>query len=131
MARGGARQGTPGKGYSNRTDLTSRPDMGQNTAATGGMVAPAPQEPPPSLVGTPMRTPDDSPMLMDPSTRPGEPITAGLSTGPGSGPEALGLDTRPAETMQMKKWLPLLTPIVDDADTPDSVKMLYRYMRSA
>ena len=133
MARGGRRQGTPGRGYSNRTDLGMRPDMSQNTAASGGIVAPAPTPAPqePALVGPPGRSPDDSPMLLSPSQRPGEPVTAGLSTGPGSGPEALGIDPRAAETMLMKKWLPMLEPIVDEPDTPDSVKMLYRYMRGA
>ena len=39
--RGGARQGTPGKGYSNRTDLISNYDQSKDTAAAGGMEAPA------------------------------------------------------------------------------------------
>lgn len=129
MPRGGRRNGTPGKGYSNRTDLTSAPDMTQNTAATGGMTAPPPQQQMAPVI--PMRTPDDSPMLTDPTQRPDEPITAGLSTGPGPGPEVLGLDPRPMETVQMKKWMPILKPIIDEPDTPESVKMLYRYMRGA
>lgn len=127
MPRGGKRQGTPGKGYSNRTDLSMNPDMSQNTAASGGLVAPAPERQ--DMAGPPIRTPDDSPMLSDPTMRPDEPLTAGLSTGPGVGPEALNLDPRPAETMRMKKWLPVLEPIIDEPDTPESVKMLYRYMR--
>lgn len=76
-----------------------------------------------------MRTPDDSPMLSDPTMRPDEPITAGLSSGPGPGPEALNLDPRTAENLRMKKWLPMLTPIIDEPDTPDSVKMLFRSLR--
>lgn len=124
MPRGGARQGTPGKAYSNRTDLMENYDNASGSAAAGGMS--------PALVGPPTRTPDDSPMLMDPTGRPEEPITAGLPTGPGPGPEALGLDPRMAETRVIRdKWMPVLRHIVEDADTPDSVKMMYRYLRGA
>jgi len=131
MARGGARQGTPGKGYSNRTDLGMRPDMSQNTAATGGMPAPSGGGAGPSPIGQMGRSPDDSPMLSDPTQRPDEPLTAGMATGAGPGPEALGLDPRLEETRRMKKWLPMLEPIINEPDTPDSVKMLFRYMRGA
>lgn len=81
--RGGRRQGTPGKGYSNRTDLAMNraPQQGMETAATGGSGMP----PQPSFV-----TPDQVPRLDDPSARPDEPLTHGLSLGAGAGPEALG-----------------------------------------
>jgi hypothetical protein len=130
MPRGGPRQGTPGKGYSNRTDLTSAPDMSKNTAASGGMeppnlAAPGPQGPPP-------RSPDDSPMLSAPTARPGEPVTAGLATGPGGGPEMLNqFDTRNQEAQKLQRWLPLLKPIAEDPETPESVKILYRYIRGS
>jgi hypothetical protein len=76
-----------------------------------------------------MRTPDDSPMLTDPTQRPGEPVTAGLATGPGAGPEAMGgYDPRLAETQKMKKWIPFLQPVANDPETPESVKILYRYL---
>jgi hypothetical protein len=68
-------------------------------------------------------------MLSAPSMRPGEPVTAGLSAGPGAGPEVLNIDPREAETARLKKWLPMLQPVINEPDTPDSVKMLYRYMR--
>lgn len=125
MARGGKRQGTPGTAYANRTDLAQNmaPDT-TGSAARGGM--------PLDQVGPPTRTPDDSPMLLNPTSRPGEPITAGLATGPGPGPEALGMDTRPQETQALaRKWMPLLQPVIEDADTPDSVKMMFRYLRGA
>ena len=131
MPRGGKRQGTPGRGYSNRTDLGMTPDMGQNTAASGGMTA----APPPVSDGQtpqgPTRSPDDTPMLLDPTMRPDEPITAGMAMGAGPGPEALGMDPRAAETAKLKRWLPMLKPIIDDPETPDSVKLLYRYIRGA
>lgn len=120
MPRGGKRQGTPGKGYSNRTDLTGNYDQNMNTAAAGGMVAAPPTPAGPS--------PEDSPMLMDPTQRPDEPITAGLPIGAGPGPQT---DTRMQETQQLKKYLPLLAPYLDQPDTPDSVRILFRYIRGA
>lgn len=126
MPRGGKRQGTPGKGYSNRTDLAQAPDMAQNTAATGGQeTAPPPMDAP---QGPPMRTPEDSPMLTDPTQRPDEPITAGLPIGAGVGP---GPDPRLSETRNLKKYLPLLGMYIDNANTPDSVRSLFRYIKSS
>jgi hypothetical protein len=84
MPRGGKRQGTPGKGYSNRTDLTS--DYSAGNAAAGGMQAqPQQRQFIPPAVGA-----DDVPSLSDPTMRLGEPVTAGLSVGAGAGSEALG-----------------------------------------
>ena len=90
-ARGGRRQGTPGKAYSNRTDLALNraPQTGLSTAAAGGIAPPAaprPAAPPPAAFTTPDMVPD----LTDPTARPGEPVTHGLSFGPGGGPEAIG-----------------------------------------
>jgi len=130
MPRGGRRRGTPGKGYTNRTDLgmqyQAQEQAGTATPASGGVEAP-PQRPqmPPVFA-------DDVPNLMDPTSRPGEPITDGLNVGPGRGPDALqNRDPRNAETSQLKKWLPLMDPYVDDPETPDSVRAFIRYVRSS
>lgn len=126
MPRGGKRQGTPGKAYANRTDLQMAPDMSKNTAASGGMEAP----PPPPAPGPPMRAPEDTPGLTTPTQRPDEPITAGMDMGAGPGSESLtGFDPRVAETQLMKKkWGPYLQHLTNDPETPESVKVLYRYM---
>lgn len=83
MPRGGKRQGTPGAGYSNRTDLLMmrKPDTGVPTAGTGGQTAPA-QAPQQSFV-----SPEMIPRLDDPTGRPGDPLTHGLDVGPGPGSE--------------------------------------------
>lgn len=127
-ARGGKRQGTPGKAYSNRTDLASDMNMGAGSPAAGGLVAPSQEAGPP-----PMSVyPEDTPSLMDPTTRPQEPITAGLPMGAGPGMEAMtNFDPRVTETQALKKWLPILDPLGDDPETPDSVRTLIRYIRSA
>jgi hypothetical protein len=127
MPRGGRRQGTPGKGYSNRTDLSAAPNMAQNTAATGGMVASAPaqpqqqqalpMQPQPPLIGA-----DEVPNLSDPSQRPGEPVTAGLNIGAGPGPESLGaMPPSPTDPVrQAVQSLLLISP------NPDLVRILAR-----
>lgn len=118
MPRGGRRKGTPGKGYSNRTDMMVdyAPDE-TGGAAAGGMEA-----------GPPAVTPEDSPMLFDDTANPQEPVTAGLPIGAGPGPQR---DTRLQETANLKKYLPLIGLYLDQPDTPDSVRVLFRYIRGA
>lgn len=124
MPRGGKRQGTPGKAYANRTDMTSDYANAGASAAAGGMT-PAPSQP------TIVAAPEDTPNLLDPTNNPDQPVTDGLAYGPGRGPEALNNDPRVAETQALKKWLPLLDPVGDDPETPNSVRTLIRYIRGA
>ena len=130
MPRGGRRRGTPGKGYMNRTDLgvqyQAQDQAGLATPASGGVEAPRGEPPRPPVFA------DDIPNLTDPTARPGEPISDGLSVGPGRGPESLqNRDPREMETSRLKKWLPLLDPYVDDPETPDSVRAFIRYVRAS
>lgn len=101
-----------------------QPDMAAGSAAAGGVKAPSrPQLP---------VYPEDTPNLLDPTSRPQEPLTAGLPIGAGPGREAMtGFDPRVSETQALKRWLPLLDPLADDPETPDSVRTLVRYIRSA
>lgn len=127
-ARGGKRQGTPGKGYTNRTDMMTNYDMEAGSPAAGGMDANR------DTVSQPVLPvyPDQIPSLTTPTARPGEPITDGLRMGAGRGPEAMtGYDPRLDETRKLKKWLPLLEPIARQPDTPDSVRTLVRYIRGS
>jgi hypothetical protein len=133
MPRGGKRQGTPGKAYSNRTDLMAsmKPPApgGIDPTAAGGMTAAPPAAPTgPPQSQAPMPTPEDTPMLTGATQYPDEPLTAGLSSGPGSGPV---MPDRAAERVSLKRYLPLITPYLDAADTPDSVKMLYRLIKAS
>jgi hypothetical protein len=66
-------------------------------------------------------------MLLDPTQRPDEPISAGLSVGPGPGPEIL--DPRVDETRQLKKFLPLIEPLLSRNDVPESVVALVKYIK--
>lgn len=109
--RGGRRTGQPGAQYTNRTDLQQAPRAvpGQTYGQAGaqlqaqaqiplagggpnaGPVAPQMGTPPSEgggLLG-PGATPGSLGPLHAPTGRPGEPVTHGLATGPGAGPEAL------------------------------------------
>lgn len=78
MPSGGARQGQPGKSYSNRTDLNV--DRAPQPGSSGQMPETSP------LTGSPqppMMLPDDIPTLDTPTQFPDEPVTAGLPFGEG------------------------------------------------
>ena len=128
MPRGGKRQGVPGKGYGNRTDMLTNYDQGKDTAATGGMTAPPPEAAAAEAPGIPGITPDDVPGIDAPTNYPGEPVTAGLMRGPGAGPQR---DTRLEETKNLRQYLPLIELYLDNPDTPPSVMALFRYIRGA
>ena len=129
MPRGGKRQGTPGKGYANRTDMTSNYNLADGqSAAAGGLTPPSKEGSMPILPVYP----DQTPNLTDPTQRPTEPITAGLPMGAGPGPDALtNYDPRKQETQALRKWLPLLEPMINSPETPESVKVLVRYIRGS
>ena len=120
MPRGGKRQGTPGKGYTNRTDLGQdyMPASADATPASGGVKAPEPDRMPIYA--------DDFPNLKDPTTRPNIPVSQGLPSGPGAGPR----DERRDDAKQIKKWLPLLDPIANDPDVPNSVRSFVNFIKS-
>lgn len=116
MPRGGKRQGTPGKGYSNRTDLAMNYEPG--SAASGGITAPVQQQQfiPPAIGA------DQVPSLSDPTMRPDEPVTAGLPMGAGPGVEALGpMPPSPVDPVrQAIQAMMLVSP------NPDLVRILNR-----
>ena len=101
--RGGAREGASQTSYSNRTDLNSRgPEpittapgqtYGQATLQrqeqqavpmAGVQTPPAPAAPAAQAAPTPPAEPGTLPYI-HPTERPDEPITTGLSQGPGAG----------------------------------------------
>lgn len=89
MPRGGARNGKPGASYSNRSDLNQpvRTTQNQPYGQAGQQQAAQRAIPLPQTSGVmPQPAPLDAP-----TARPQEPLTAGIPSGPGPGPEALGL----------------------------------------
>ena len=111
---GGRRQGRPGRKYPNRSDMRQAPKAvpGQTYGAAkqqldAQKVIPLPTTPGPSaaapssgaaaLAGTVGGGGMPVVPLDAPSTRPNEPITHGLPTGAGGGPEALNLPPQMGE----------------------------------
>jgi len=100
MPRGGARNGKQGQAYGNRTDMNAQPvkvgpsqTYGQGVQQQQAQQAiPLPQMPTP---GQPVpQMPQPGPL--DAATnRPSEPVTSGIASGPGPGPEALGAEPDP------------------------------------
>ena len=113
MPRGGRRSGKPGRSYENRSDLSfnKSPQPVGNFADSGpygtgaalersqqqmpvsGPQPPAPIEGPgdplQALLGAAGPAPGSLGAFNRPSERPNEPLTHGLSMGPGGGPEVL------------------------------------------
>jgi hypothetical protein len=100
LARGGRRQGTPGKAYGNRTDLNGAKPMAvpgqtygeQKQQLDAQAAIPMARPPAERLADYTGPSPADVPSLLSaPSARPEEPLTAGLASGPGPGPEAIAM----------------------------------------
>lgn len=98
--RGGRRTGSPGQAYANRSDLTQAPtaaparEYGDRKRQIEAQEAvPLPQAPPTPAPGqAPMNRQVDLsalPAVGGMSNRPDEPVTTGIPSGPGAGPEAL------------------------------------------
>ena len=117
MPRGGKRQGTQGKGYSNRTDLAVDYAASGNPAS-GGMEAPMQQRP---IMG-PAIGADEVPNLGDPTMRANEPVTAGLDIGLGPGSEAMG----PMPPPPMDPIRQVLQAMLLQGENPDVVRLLNR-----
>lgn len=138
--RGGARQGTPGTLYENRSDLrspkppiqrfqgqvqgTQAAQVDQQQAANSLVSAAAP----PSTAETMPYVPMPVPTPIDaPTERPDEPMTAGLPFGPGPGPEALGIP-QAGSVERLRPMLPVLELIASsgnaDAETVNFVRRL-------
>lgn len=110
---GGARQGTPGKGYSNRTDLQTNmaPQTPTATASTGGVP-----------VGTvqPSTGADQVPNIGDPGNS--APLTDGMPFGPGdSGPSAFASSSRATDPVRLALSAALL-----QGANPDIERILMR-----
>jgi hypothetical protein len=57
--------------------------------------------------------PDEVPNLSDPSARPNEPVTTGIQSGPGAGPEVMQGMTSPDPTRQALQAMLLVDPNPD------------------
>lgn len=117
MARGGARSGRPGAQYSNRSDLQAAPRLaptaqtGQAYGQAGAQLA--------AQQAVPMGPPPIP--LSAPTQRPSEPVQAGLSLGPGPGPEAIAQPLSPDPIIAELRGLYAAYPNRDLADLLEDI----------
>lgn len=119
MPSGGPRSPSPGKTYSNRSDLAAQPptapsgmeygerkrliDAQRKVPAAGSQTAGVQ-----ARGGVPLASrlaPGDVPSLSDPSAYPDEPVTAGVPTGPGPGPESLAVGAFGPESLSLLRMI--------------------------
>lgn len=134
MARGGSRSGRPGQQYGNRSDLQNAPRLaptaqkdqpygqaGQQLAAQAALPM-APPSPPPAPP-TPITAP---------SSNPSEPIQSGLSSGPGPGPEVLGMGpSADPDLINYAPYLPALELMTTLPGASVAVRNFVRRLRGA
>lgn len=139
MPRGGKRSGKPGGLYPNRSDLRGpgTPDIpkqefqGQPYGAATQQ-AQAQQVAP--VAAPPMPAPGSLGAFNRPTERPDEPITAGLPSGPGPGPEvlgALGEEPDQGELRDMAVYLPMLEMLASLPDSTMATRNFVRRLRGA
>lgn len=73
--------------YPNRTDLRQQPISTVTPHARPGTLPASAR----GAASQPALDPGDIPSLEDPTLNPGQPVTAGLASGPGPGPNALNV----------------------------------------
>lgn len=111
----------PGK-FSTRTDLPPSKEYGERKATeeimAGAPTATTRGSADPKL-GRPANPMSDITPLYAPTQKPDEPITAGISRGPGPGPEALGVNM---PTQKLSDALAKMLPF----DTSGEIAILYQ-----
>lgn len=145
---GGARQGTPGTAYANRSDLAAQPvatakgqEYGKATAqAEAQRAVPLAQMPPPPTAQASAAPPPGSfagpypgevTGLDAPTERPREPLTHGLSIGPGGGPEVLGPEPADPDLESMRQYLPALELMASQPNSSPTARAFVRRLRGS
>ena len=147
MPRGGRRSGKQGKPYPNRSDLRQAGQPLPKETATGQPYGAAKAQreameaiplrrsdvPVPQAGGAPVMGPGRPPLPFNrPTERPDEPITAGLSTGAGVGPEALNLrSAKDADLSTLAPYLPTLELLASQPNATVATRNLIRRIRGS
>jgi hypothetical protein len=125
MPSGGPRSGKPGTVYSNRSDLSGdasggsygdRVNKAEIVRSTPGSptTSPAAPPPPPGSLGT----------LTAPTSRPNEPVTTGLTRGPGAGPEAIGQMGATSHNPALWELRAIAARFADDPDVQGIMRII-------
>ena len=116
----GSKDGQPNRYISGMPYGQGQATMQQQQSAP---MSAGPTPPPAAPMGT----------LLDPTTNPSEPITAGVDFGRGPGSEVLpkniSADTRPNDNIDIiKKYFPAMSRASQLQDAPDSYKRFLSYL---
>lgn len=98
-----------------REAVAAVPTAGPSVPPVAPAAAPAPVDNQAALAAA-QNYQMDGPQLTDPSANPHEPITAGLPTGPGPGPEILGLPSDAASTAALLRTMYVNVPEAHNSD---------------
>lgn len=114
------------------TALSLVPAAGSSTPqAPGGPAAGAPPEQPPADVGAMLAAATgynpDPVNFTGPTANPGEPVTAGLASGPGAGPGTLALPD--PQQLDMRTWMSYLPTLEYLASLPGSTASTRNFVR--
>lgn len=122
-------ENTPsGRGYGQRQEFD------QNAEAIAGMGAASPHAgtPTPKQMAGLQNAPTDA--INAPTTRPNEPVTAGLDTGPGANSASLPQLNKPAQTSPnahaMTKYMPALELLASLPTSTPATRQFVRQLRS-
>lgn len=106
--------------YGSRQDMEQIQTGAAMQGGGGGAAAPAPGPSAADLI------PFDAP-----TQNPGEPVTAGAAVGPGVGPEAAGITSDSAQTLdQLAGLLPSLAVIANLPSATPEVRAYYRALKA-
>jgi hypothetical protein len=136
--RGGPRQGAQGAQYSNRSDLQTGPRQPVKVPPSaeygqGARLERAQQAVPlPAAPGPPMVTPEQVPTFGNPTSRPNEPLSAGLPFGPGPGPrpQPAAPPTDP-DLEALQAYLPTLELLASQPNASPTARIFVRRLRGA
>lgn len=126
--RGGARVGVEGRDYGNRTDLAMNARQAAPHVVSAAATPPEMSAPATSATSPVAPSPGPMPDLSGPSRYPDRPIHHGLSTGPGAGPDALGIGADPNRD-RIKRLLPVWELMASQPGSSQSLRMFVRQMR--
>lgn len=91
---------------------------------------PSPGGAPADPIAAAQNTPFEPVGMFGASSRPGEPVTAGLPSGPGQGPEALLPQANP-DADELKQVLPLFEILASGPNSTHATRNFYRTLRAS
>ena len=104
----------------------------QAVPMAGAPTVPAPPVGGGAPAAAPAMMAGELPDFTRPTERPGEPLTTGIPSGPGAGPEALTANTRPDPELEaMRPYLPTLELLASQPNASPTARAFVRRLRGS